>query len=294
MINKIVKLFLFSLVVLLLSFFILPVKTFAFSISPIRSEVVLDQGSSFDLKLKIINDEDETLNFKLGVIGVKQDEAGRPIFLENIDDAESWIRPNLEQITLFPGDSEELIFNINVPTDIYPRLHYLGLKVDSLSESDGEIGITGSLVSLLALQVAGEATEELKIVTWGASEYITWNKNWNFDLSLKNVGNVKMPLAGKLSIFSPSGEVIYNKDLYLGNEILPDTIRIFKEDVNLINLNKIGFYKTRIDIQFGQTRQMSSYDYHVFFVPVWLVSLLSFVLAILMIFLFFIFSRKKK
>ncbi len=274
--------------IFLLTFFIATAPAQAYSITPVKSLFTVDQGTSQSIIVKIKNTEKNNLNFKLNVLGMTQDESGKPIFARGIDAAESWVYPESNSVNIKSGETKSVNFIIKIPTDAVSGSYYLGLAVEPILEKSNQASLSARLVSLLTLEVKGLVQESLTIENWkyfGAANYFdeapelqtpTLKKNWKFDLNLKNSGTIEVLLQGKLAIRNWRGEEIFSQPLILGNKLLAGSKRvlhpivILKNNLSLSdNISLPGLYSAQIKINYGRTNQTVSAIAYVWYFPMW-------------------------
>lgn len=270
---KTLKYFLYAFGVFVFFVWILPAA--AFEITPVKSLLTVEPGASQTIVLKIKNTEKNNLAFKLSVSGVRQDEAGRPIFERGISLAENWIYPENNLVNIKPNEIKPVNFIIKIPADAAAGSNYLGLAVEpALSSAGSKEGEQSSLqtrlVSLLTLQVKGMVEESIAIEKWAPLVGTTNQKKWKFDLSLKNNGTIEVPLRGTVGIRNWKGEEIFSEPIVLGNKLLAGAKRVLQPETTLRNnINLPGLYSAQIKINYGLTNQTVSAIAYVWYFPMW-------------------------
>src|SRR3989344_543109 len=287
---KILKYFLY-----IFSFFIFALPARAFEISPVKALLTIDPDTSQTIVVKIKNTEKNNLVFKLNVLGMIQDENGRPVFSGGIDAAESWIRPENNSINIKSGETKSVNFIIKIPADAVSGSYYLGLTVEPVLEKNNSAGLSARLVSLLTLQVKGLVQESVAIEKWEPSASRRddlENKKLKFDLNLKNNGTIEVLMNGKIAFRNWRGEEIFSEPIILGNKLLAGSKRVLHPEIILKN-NIIlpGLYSAQVKINYGRTNQTVSAIAYVWYFPKWS----KIVLAAVILFIgFLIFCRRKK
>ena len=287
---KILKYFLY-----IFSFFIFALPARAFEISPVKALLTIDPDTSQTIVVKIKNTEKNNLVFKLNVLGMIQDENGRPVFSGGIDAAESWIRPENNSINIKSGETKSVNFIIKIPADAVSGSYYLGLTVEPVLEKNNSAGLSARLVSLLTLQVKGLVQESVAIEKWEPSASRRddlENKKLKFDLNLKNNGTIEVLMNGKIAVRNWRGEEIFSEPIILGNKLLAGSKRVLHPEIILKN-NIIlpGLYSVQVKINYGRTNQTVSAITYVWYFPKWS----KIVLAAVILFIgFLIFWRRKK
>jgi len=277
--------------------FLLATQASALTISPGKGLITVDRNSSQSVVVTVFNETEKLLNLEPKVLGMQQGQDGGPLFDLGISQAEKWISTNQGDFVLSPNESKKINFNIDVPDGIYPGSYYLGLAVKSSNKESGGTGISSQVVSLLTIQVAGLAEENLKITKWEVEKSFLTKLNWDFDLKFRNLGNVEVPLLGSVEVYSWKGKKILEKDVYLGNQLLVDSIRNVKPDLNLSEYKFLlpGIYKSKILINYGKTNQLVEKEVRVLYLPVWSFVVLGFGFLFIILIIFKIkYLRKRK
>ncbi|HBU06841.1 MAG TPA: hypothetical protein DEB09_02050 [Candidatus Magasanikbacteria bacterium] len=284
--------FRFFLVLVFGLLFLWPENTFALSISPLRQEFILDPGSNQTVILQIKNNEAKDLNINFKILGVSQDESGRPVFDTKTNIVDDWIQTP-QSILLKVGEEKTVEFKMTLPKDIYPTLYSFAL-VASASKEGQEIGLNTDLVSLLSVQVAGLAQEKLAINNWSAQSRISYNKNWQFNLDLKNLSNVRLAMAGDLILSNLKSQVVFQENLLLGNSLLPGTNRILEPIADMETLPlPMGIYSAEVKIVYGETRQLVVDKIYLVYLPQWVVYIVVGLLILFSVFIGFVIYRRK-
>lgn len=251
-----------SSIILALIFFIHPVR--AFGISPSKILLTIDPNTSQTVVIKINNSESKDLDFKLGVLGLKQDDSGKPVLGGDLTDAENWVYPENKTISIKAGQAKIANFILNVPDKTTPGSYYVGL----FAESGGEVG--ARIVSLLTIQVAGVVNESILIEKWLPVKNSASNRERKFEVNLKNNGDVEVQLKSVLSVRNWKGEEIFAEPLILGNKLLAGSRRVLSTSVVLKdNIKLPGLYQSQIKINFGLSNQMTSAIAYFWFFPQW-------------------------
>ncbi len=255
-------------------FFIAALPARAFEISPVKSLFTVDPGTSQIIVIKIKNSEKNNLAFKLSVLGMQQDEDGKPIFSRGIDLAESWVYPENNLINIKSGETKSANFIIKIPADAVAGSYYLGLTVEPvLSEKNDQASLSTRLVSLLTLQVKGLVEESVAIEKWAPSASRRNDleiKKLKFDLNLKNNGTIEVLMRGAVAIRNWKGEEIFSEPIILGNKLLAGSKRVLQPEVILKNdINLPGLYSAQVKINYGRTNQVVSAIAYVWYFPKW-------------------------
>ncbi len=267
-IMKTLKYFLYPLAAL--TFFVITLPAQAFSITPVKALLTVDPGTSQTIVLKIKNTEKNNLTFKLNVLGVTQDENGKPVFSRGSSLAESWVYPENNLVEIKSGETKSVNFIIKTPADAVAGSYYLGLSVEPVLAKTSQSSMTPNLISLLTLEVKGLVRESVNIEKWEAVAGVSGNKTWNFNLNLKNDGTIDVLMQGKITIKDWKGDDIFSEPIILGNKLLAGAKRVLHPQVILKNdINLPGLYLAQIKINYGRTQQTVLATVYVWYLPVW-------------------------
>ncbi|MFA6424491.1 MAG: DUF916 domain-containing protein, partial [Candidatus Magasanikbacteria bacterium] len=198
---------------LLLFFCLLASSASAFSISPLKYTISIDPGKNKELVVSVTNDSNIEKEYQATVIGVQQDEKGRPVFKSNSDIAESWVKFNSEKIVLKSNEEKDFVFTITIPKNTPPGAHYVGLGVKEITEQN----IGSQLVTILVLQVAGTANESLILEKFYSISNYFFNKNLLYFLEVKNSGNIDLSMTAQMETYNFQNQMIDSQSVNLGN-----------------------------------------------------------------------------
>ncbi len=282
----------FVLLLTILFLFFLVDNTKAFSISPIKQIVTLEQGTGRVVKIKVRNTERFTTRYKISILGVKQNEEGYPVYGVNIEEAEKWVKSEQEYLEIEPGKEKEASFVINVPKDTFAGSHYVGLSAEPVLEDENSKNFTGKLISLLLLEVSGEVSESLSVLHWSGEKSFYLNlEKVRLNAILQNEGSAELPIKAKVRLYNWLNQKVSESDVFLGNSILPQA----KRNTQVLLPQKSswslpGAYRAQLDIAYGRTAQKISAQYSFWYVPIsWLVILGGIILLIT----FALFKKRK-
>ncbi|MFA6486672.1 MAG: hypothetical protein WCT40_04925 [Candidatus Magasanikbacteria bacterium] len=241
----------------------------AFSISPLRFLVTVDPGSTQTIAVTIKNDEGHQIMVRPVVLGARQNVGGQTEFVRGIDRAEQWTKPSGNSFVIAKKSVKKISFTVTVPLSAGPGSHYLAVGAETISEQTG-VGISGRLLTLLTVQVAGEANEKVAINKWKAVKLFTTQKNWSFDSKIKNDGNVEVPFVASAIVRNWSGDERASFPLTEKSVLLAGTGRTqnYSFDVNGRHLWP-GFYQVQMQVNYGLTGQTATAIANLIYIPLW-------------------------
>lgn len=225
-------------------------NTQAFSISPSKILLTINPGDYRTVSINVTNDEGRDMYFVGQVFVVDQSNNGQPIFFQNNTTSKSWIVASDKKL-IKKGEIKPFEFKINIPKNAYPGSYFFGLGIKSELEQAG-IGLTGQIISILNLQVSGQAKEELIINKWELNKIKTTSDNYVFNLNLDNKSNVDINLSSKISLYNWQGKTISSQNQYLGNMMIPNTTRFLNPTIKDNKFNFSPVIKAKIDITYGR------------------------------------------
>lgn len=240
-----------------LLFLLSPAVASAFSLSPAKINLTINPGDTQILEIKIKNNDTVGQSFRPVVMGAEQTEEGAPRFVSGVSEVESWAAAKTEKFTLLSGQEKTVQFFVDVPGGSYPGSYYLGLGVEQSSGSEGNVSLSGRVLSLVNIKVAGTANEEIKLDEWQSIKKVWFSPEWKFAAAVVNKGNVELPLKGELIVYDFFGRKIADKELSLGNKLIPGTARSFDIDYSLSGHQRFipGIYQTDFVLYYGLTNQ---------------------------------------
>lgn len=272
------KLWFSSLLVLVVLLFCVE-KVQAFSISPTKYLMTVAPGESQTVYLTVKNEEQKERQFKIFVGGIRQDERGAIIFGVNTEEAEQWVRPEKNIISLKSGEEEKVGFFVSVPSGASPLSHFLGLAAETMSGADqpGVNQIGGRLFSILSIQIAGQVYEVVELGELKAEHVFTWDNNWKVGLEINNKGNIDVPLRSRLFV-SYFGQEILSEDWPTGSLLLAGMRRYLEKEMSPQALWP-GKYQIRTQITYGRTQQAVTALVSVWYFPKWSLGMIGVLLG---------------
>jgi hypothetical protein len=143
-------------------------------ISP-RKDYTLRPGESVSDTLGIANrDPSSPLRLKLSVVDfTSEDETGAPDLLEDTSERTAWsLRDYItlpEQVEIGPGGSAQVPITIEIPADAGAGSYYSAIEYAALGEeADDRVNISASSITLVFVNVPGQAKQQLTFEQFGA------------------------------------------------------------------------------------------------------------------------------
>lgn len=211
-----------------------------FIVSPGKSEVILDPGTTATRSITLTNRTADTVTFALDIedfqgsrsadqtVVLLGDEEG-PYSLKN------FIYPEVSEITVASGERVTIPVEIRIPEDAEPRGYYGAVIVTNSPEVERRTeeagGATAQIVSriasLMLVRVSGDVTEEGQLSAFeflGPESSFSQTHPDGFELQFENTGNVHLVPYGQVLVKNMFGATIegFPVDAFFA---LPESVR---------------------------------------------------------------------
>jgi WxL Interacting Protein, peptidoglycan binding domain/WxL Interacting Protein, host binding domain len=168
-------------------------------------------------------------------------------------DVGSWLRLGVQQVTLNPGQSQVVSYQITIPGTVRPGQHLGGIVAENLTQSsspqsNSAIQIKVKNLTIVAVQVnlPGPAIEQLAgtgVQAGGEHSY------QELLVGLSNTGTVMLKPEGTLQVTDAQGQVVKNMSLKL-DTFLPQTAINYPVAITGKALN-VGDYQATLTLTYG-------------------------------------------
>jgi hypothetical protein len=254
----------------------------AFAISPLKQQITAAPGASgIIVSVTVGNEEKEKMSYSLKVLGAKQLENGRLVYGSGISSAEQWVSPEVNSVEILPGQIKQADFVVNIPRDAPAGSYFLGLAAGTdISGGEKEaVGVSGQVISVLLIQVAGVVNESLTIENWQLPG-LTVSRDWPASVLLENGGTTELPVTGEVIVRDWLGRQVYSGVFQMTSVLLPGSARKQSVDISLPDgrFYPVGPYQAEIKIKFGLTGQKT-----VALGSVWYLPYYSFVVLLILL-----------
>lgn len=216
-------------------------------ISPLRSELTISPGTSFDGKLTLTNSGKQAVSVSLkaevfSVTNQTYDYAFNPSGT-GVD----WVSFSKDIITIDPTKSAVITYKVSVPLDAEPGGHYVSLFASSSpSTSVNGVSSVNRVASLLYITVAGDITQTGKVLTFN-SPYISFqNPEWT--ATLQNSGSAHFHSLYSVQVVSLFGKKPLSST-QSDSLILPSSIRLITQAIP--HPEWLGVYRLNYTIGLG-------------------------------------------
>lgn len=207
--------------------------SYALTISPSRTELRGDPGSTVGGDIILINDQQETKTFFASFENFVADgDSGTPKFVGDKEGLATWISTT-EAVVVNPGEVKTIPFTVTIPADAQPGGYFSGIfwgSAPPVAENQGNVAIGTKIGMLLFVSVNGDIEENA-----GLSDFSTLNKQWGFRslpvsfvYRITNTGGDRIKPEGDVIIRSILGwRVAKVKANPTEGSVLPGTTRKF-------------------------------------------------------------------
>jgi hypothetical protein len=264
------------------------------SISPTRTDLVVDAGTSADLTISIKNVTGGGVTAKAFVNDFQSDNvSGEPKLIvdpnQQVVGSIKKFLNGLNDVPLAKGESKDVKMSVNIPADTPPGAYYgvirfQAVPVDQAAPGDGQVALTASVGSIVLIEVPGNITEKIRVNKVGAyagnvSRSIMTAKPAEVGIEIENLGNGFAKPFGRVEVKNMFGKLVKAYELNNSNPrgvVLPESKRLFKDSVEGVNLP--GRYTISSNISYGRGGDIISATKTFWYLPFWFVAILLVVL----------------
>jgi hypothetical protein len=267
----------------------------ALQISPTRTEISAAGGEQkkFSLTLKNITKGD--LSLKAILNDFESDgSTGTPKIVVDTKNRTPYsldkMLQGLSDLTLKAGESKELSFTLDVPTDVAPGAYFGAIRYQVVpnrsTDEDRQVALNASVAHLVFLEIPGEINEQIQLESLnfqreGKTKSFFLNAPDHASLAVKNLGNGFARPFGRVTL-SSWGQEVHGYDVNTSNPkgiVLPNSSRTFVDEVK--NIKKPGKYTAVAGVAYGSGAEVITYKSSFWYIPLWcLLVILAVLLAV--------------
>lgn len=272
----------------------------ALKVSPVRTDLSLDPGTSQTIQLFVSNltSVPTTLHAAINDFVASTDETGKPnvILDENqyapTHSLKQFVAP-IKNFTVAPNATVTINATINVPKTAAGGGYFGAIRFQAANPGGEKVlNLSASVGSLILLKVNGEITEKMSLASFDvrhknkpATMYSSSKELINV-IRFQNTGNVQLDPFGKVIVKRFGKQVAsyeVNNKAPRGT-VLPDSIRRF--EVKLDKLSSFGKYTLVGNFGYGTTGQLVTGKVVFYVIPLTLVLLAVGGLVVLLLLIF--------
>jgi hypothetical protein len=254
-------------------------------VSPVRTEIVLQPGSSKTISVFIRNVTKQAATYRViaNDFIASNDESGTPALLLNgeANDKHGLKRymSTVEKVTVRPNEQKEVKVTITIPKGTPGGGYYGAVRfVPGGENAEGtNVALSGSVASLVLVRVPGDVLEKMSLVSFDARKdgeskvLFTSAKGIEATIRFRNEGNVQEQPFGKV-ILKKGNTTLATYEVNAGDQpgnVLPDSVRKFSVPLNKVG--SFGKYTIEGNFGYGSAGQLLSAKSSFYVVPLWLV-----------------------
>lgn len=274
-----------------------------YKISPVRSELSVNRGSSKVVNMYVQNVTKSTENVQTIVddFVASNQENGTPSLLLNGQSAPShglkqFIKVENANFVLQPQQQKTIKILISIPKNAAPGGYYAAVRfAPSGINSSRNVNLSASVASLILVTVPGNYIQRMNVSSFNVQSnghigtFFTSNKNLQAVVSFYNSGQIQTVPFGKVALLKGSQQLgTFAINNAQGN-VLPDSIRKFS--VNLAHVGTFGKYTVEGNFGYGTSGQLLSVSDTFYIVPYYLI--VSLIVLIVILFILIVISIRR-
>jgi hypothetical protein len=272
----------------------------ALTVSPVVLEYDLEPGDAVVGSIRLTNEGETAETYYASAQDfVAGDEAGSPSFIgmSATRSLVDWLSFQTSRVTLGPGESAYITYNLAVPAQASPGGYFAGLlfSTESPHFAGQGVGVSAATGTILLVRVAGEVVEKGAVTDFSASPASSTSLPVDFNVRFENQGTVHVKPSGVIRVTNmwggTSAVITVNED---GGNVLPDSARVFGASWSKAELpenaselvkewKNFGFgpYTATLILNYGESNQVVSASTSFWVMPWMLVVLFIILLVIL-------------
>lgn len=277
-----------------------------FLVSPVREELVVDQGKSETVELTVENATNAAMTAKAIVNDFEPstDESGQPRILldENASvsgNSFKTIVSPISNFTLGPRERKTVPVRITVPANASSGGYYGAIRfINDAGGQDNNVALAASVGTIFLVTVPGDVKESLELVEFTAAKdgstgrFFVGTGQISLITRLRNTGNVHVKPFGRVQVADRSGKVIEDYEFNLTEpraNVLPNSTRKFED--KLTKSYGFGKYTATANLGYGDGGNLITAKTTFWVVPAWVFIVLGIALVGLAVGGFLIYRR---
>ncbi len=271
-------------------------KANGFRISPIRTELTIEKGTSQTATVNIENPSPLPLKAKAVIndFEASKSEDGQPLLLLNGAFASNHSLKKLiadpPEIDLAPNERKEIKILISIPANAASGGYYGAVRfLPAETVTGGNVSLAASVGSLFLVNVPGNIREHLELLSFGGAsggsiKKVITGGQVSIVTRFKNDGDTHEKPFGKIQVKNASGKVVAEEEINNTepqSNILPGSIRKF--ETSLKNKKWLGHYTVTAGFSYTpSSSELINAKASFWYIPVWM--LIGFVVMLIALF----------
>jgi hypothetical protein len=184
-------------------------------VAPAIEEGRIDPGDVYTGRITITNLESSPRTYRVVTRDIsKTTNAGVPVFSEPGEitgfELSQWITPSASEITLEPGEEQEVTYVVSVPEDASPGGHFGGIFffADAERQRETGAGVGYQIGTIMNFRISGDIIEEAQIREFLTDKSLYGDASVAFGVEVENQGNVLIRPRGPIDITDMFGKKV--------------------------------------------------------------------------------------
>jgi len=215
-------------------------------ISPLRSELTITPGTSFDGSITLTNSGKDPLVVTLDAEAFSVTDQVYDYSFDPAGTGVDWVSFSNNSIHIQPGGASTIRYKVAVPISAEPGGRYLTILAssDPTTNTDGVTSIN-RVATLLYITIAGDVTRTGKVLTFDSPILTAGDATWT--ATLQNGGTTHFHSIYNVTVRPVFGNMLSSSEA--DSLILPSTIRLISQQIP--HLDWIGLYRLDYTIGLG-------------------------------------------
>jgi hypothetical protein len=255
-------------------------------ISPLRSELTISPGTSFDGKLTLINSGKETLSIALTAEVFSVTNQAYDYSFDPAGTGVDWVTFSTDTVSIDPSKSATVGYKVSVPINAEAGGRYLSLFASS-SPQAAISGVTSinRVASLLYVTIAGDQTRTGNVLSFSSPILSFGSPAWS--ATIQNSGSTHFHSIYSVQLRSLFGGTTL-KTATNDSLILPSSVRLVSQSIPTPDI--IGLYRLDYTISLGDVPAKQETRWILYLPPIQTLLVLGVIIAIVLLWP----KRKKK
>jgi hypothetical protein len=254
-------------------------------ISPLRNELTIAPGTSFDGTLTLTNSGKDTLSVTMDAEVFSVTNEDYDYSFDPTGKGVDWVSFGNSFATIDPGKSTTVSYKVAVPIDGEPGGRYISLFASSSpTTAVGGVISINRVASLLYITVAGDVTRTGKVLTFNSPLLTFGNPTWT--AALQNSGSTHFH-----SLYSVKVKSLFGGSTLTSTQgdslILPSSVRLLSQAIPLPQW--LGIYRLNYTIGLGDVPAQQETKWILYLPPVQSLLVLGILIG-----LFFLRPKRKR
>lgn len=267
-----------------------------FRISPVRTDLVINPGSSQIVTVYITNVTTVDNNLQVLVNDFQaRDETGTPALLLNGQSApkhglKQYTTVPTSTINLKPGQQAAVNVKISIPSNAVAGGYYGAVRFAPVDVAGNKnVNLAASVGSLILVKVPGDIHEQVSLIGFGANRdggdstksLFDTNKGLKAIVRFQNNGDVQEEPFGKIQL-KKGGTILSSYEINTASppgNVLPGSIRLFS--VNLTKVGSFGKYTLEGNFGYGSNGQLLSATSTFYVIPLGLIAIVIVIILLI-------------